>query len=96
MRRHGGTVSTRPIDGSAYFDPGVEHAQVGGKRGGRVGHRPAEEVPRRKVVSVGVLEGAVLLDRENLLARGENGVEVGGREVGQPRPLPAERDAGDG
>ena len=43
-----------------------------------------------EVVTVGVLEGAMLLDGEHLLPRGERGVQLGGRELRQPRPLPAE------
>ena len=83
MPRYGGTVSTRPIDGSAYLAPGSMHAQVARRASDAAALRRSS--PRRcharEVVAVGILERALLLDREHLLPRGERRVELGRREL---------------
>ena len=66
---------------------GPDRARAGSRRGRAAPDSlgPAEQMPGVRVVAVGILERAVLLDGEHLLPRGERRVELAGRE-------PASRD----
>ncbi len=87
------SASLRRGDDSSNRGLGVSHSwleysSVGDESPPLRGFSPAEQVPRVRIASIGILIGALLLDHEDFFAQTNRSIEIVGPELAEPRPLP--------